>query len=147
MSLLEAIRAAWSWRGLDPTQVIDTSAWGNVIVSTNTGQIWRVCPEELRAEPIAETFASYRVLCSDPQFAEDWNLTALTFEAEALLGKPGDGRCYCLKLPAVLGGRYDGDNLATIALEELIASAGSLAQQIADLPDGAKVSIVVAKPS
>jgi hypothetical protein len=53
------------------------------------------------------------------------------------------GRKYCLKVPGVLGGEYGGDNLTTISLDELIRASGHIAQQIADLPNGASIKLSV----
>ena len=55
------------------------------------------------------------------------------------LGDPGNERCYCLKIPAILGGLYETDNIGTVQIVELISFAGDLAEQIDDLPDGAQV--------
>jgi hypothetical protein len=67
----------------------------------------------------------------------------LVTAATASLGSPGPGKCFCLKQPAVLGGSYQTDNLATIALPELIAFAGHVAEQIKDVPDGERVAIEI----
>jgi hypothetical protein len=63
--------------------------------------------------------------------------------ATAKLGPPDKGRCFCLKIPAVLGGAYGPENFETISLSELISCSGDLASQIKDVPDGAKVSLVI----
>jgi hypothetical protein len=39
----------------------------------------------------------------------------------------------------VLGGKYDVANFGTISRRELVAFAGDIAEQIKDVPDGAKV--------
>jgi len=46
---------------------------------------------------------------------------------------------YCLKTPGVLGGVYGANNLGTISFGELVCTAGHIARQIKDLPDGAKI--------
>jgi hypothetical protein len=63
--------------------------------------------------------------------------------AEHHLGPLSEGRCYCLKLPAVLGGTYEPTNLGTNSVRELLAFAGDIAQQIKDLPDGAQIDLVL----
>ena len=145
MALLESIKAAWSWRGIEPVEVIEINSFGNVIVTTVGGRIWRICPEELKADLIADSYSTFEMLRSHPDFVEDWKMTALAAKAEAILGRPGEGRCYCLKYPAVLGGQYGGDNLATIGIEELVSVAGDMARQIADRPDGAHVRLETGK--
>jgi hypothetical protein len=63
--------------------------------------------------------------------------------ATSELGAPTEGRCFCLKIPAVLGGKYELENLATISILELISFAGDLASQIKDLPVGTNVRLTV----
>jgi hypothetical protein len=141
--LLETIRKAWGWRGIAPTELIAINAFGNVIVRDRTGEIWRICPEELDAKKIAHSQSEYEALRDKEEFAEDWDFAAVRLEAEASLGEPGEGRCYCLKIPAILGGKYADDNLGTISISELLSVSGSMAFQIKDIPDGAKVRLVV----
>lgn len=68
-------------------------------------------------------------------------LESLVRLAYASLGPLPDDRCYCLKLPGPLGGRYAVENIATLKIEEAISASGHLAQQIKDLPDGAKIRV------
>jgi len=70
-------------------------------------------------------------------------LTRLVDLAAAKLGPVPDDRCYCLKVPAVLGGQYEVSNFGTNSRNELISFSGDLAQQIKDLPDGAQVSLTL----
>jgi len=58
-------------------------------------------------------------------------------------GSLSEGRKYCLKIPGVLGGEYDGANLATISLVVLVRFSGDVAKKIRDLPDGAKIELKI----
>lgn len=73
--------------------------------------------------------------------SRDWEMASLVEEAEARYGVQPEGRCFCLKVPAVLGGAYAIENIGTVPLLELIAFVGDLARQIEDLPDGATVDL------
>ncbi len=59
------------------------------------------------------------------------------------LGPPDTGKCYCLKLPGVLGGEYQPDNFAIITVEKLILSSGDIALQIKDVPHGGTIQIQI----
>jgi hypothetical protein len=63
--------------------------------------------------------------------------------ASSVFGTPTEGRSFCLKIPAVLGGKYERDNIGTITLSELISASGHMALQIKDVPDGAKVTLEI----
>ena len=143
MNLLDTIKNAWGWIGLTPAAVQDINAFGNILVTAHDGQVWRICPEDLRADVVAASRAALEQLRRQPDFVEDWDMAAMVDEARGRLGRAGEGRCYCLKVPGVLGGEYGGENLATISLVELIACSGDLAKQVSELPDGAEMRLNV----
>jgi len=67
----------------------------------------------------------------------------LVAQARSALGPLRPGYKYSLKVPAILGGEYGGSNLASTPLQELVSLSGSIARQIDQLPDGARVRLVV----
>jgi hypothetical protein len=141
--LLKTIREAWGWCGIEPAELIAINAFGNVIVQDAAGEIWRIQPEELDATKIAGSRLGYEALRDDPDFATDWDMERPRIEAEALLGEPSEGRCYCLKYPGIFGGQYTAENCGTISIGELLATSGSLAFQIKDVPDGGQIRLPV----
>ena len=146
MDLLGTIKNAWGWVGLAPAAVLEVNAFGNILVTALDGQVWRICPEELSADVVGASLAEFGKVRRQPEFVEDWNMTAMVDEARRTLGQLGEGWCYCLKIPGVLGGEYGGDNLATISLQELVGASGDLAKQVSELPDGAQVRLIVGQP-
>jgi hypothetical protein len=141
MQLLDAVRSAWGWVGIEPVELIDDNDFGNLILKDVRGQYWRLCPEDLHCKIVASTREDLDRLATDQKFLRDWYMRGLVEHAFQRLGALGPGRKYCLKIPGVLGGEYGGDNLATISLDELIRASGHIAQQIADLPDGASIKL------
>ena len=79
---------------------------------------------------------------ADPVRLADQRLDLLVVARERV-GALRPGFKYCLKIPGTLGGEYGGDNLGTISLGELISVSGDIAQQIKDLPDGAKIRLSI----
>jgi hypothetical protein len=141
--MIDTIRQAWSWIGLIPAEIVESNSFGNLIVRAVDGTIWRICPEELSCKVIAEDFCKFTELRANEDFQLDWQMTRFVELAERKLGPPGGGKCYCLKLPAVLGGTYDEANFGTIAVKELISFAGDIAEQIKDVPDGGQIQIEI----
>src|SRR5262249_11965527 len=135
------VRRAWHFTDLVPSAVLDTNAFGNLLVEDTSGRIWRICPEELSCEIVADSRADLEQLRRTADFVQNWEMPRLVKLAQSSLGTPGPGRCYCLKVPAVIGGAYAVDNLGTIALSELIDVSGDVAFQIKDLPDGTRVEV------
>jgi hypothetical protein len=135
-AMLDAIRESWAWTGLDAADVVRTNEFGNVIVRAADGAIWRICPEELSCKIIAHNDAEYEALWASEEFQLDWRMERLVEIVRVALDPVESGQCYCLKVPAVLGGRYDVANLGTIRRRELIGFAGDVARQIKDVADG-----------
>ncbi|MEM6504452.1 MAG: T6SS immunity protein Tdi1 domain-containing protein [Planctomycetota bacterium] len=141
MSMIGTIREAWGWCGLEPVEVEHQNAFGNLIVRDANAAFWRICPEELSAEQICCNEGELTELMKSDQFIEDWAMDAMVREARRVHGDLSEGRVYCLKAPAVLGGAYEADNYGTILLSELISFSGDVAQQIKDLPEGAQIEL------
>lgn len=141
MQLLDEVRSAWGWVGIEPVELIDDNDFGNLILKDVGGQYWRLCPEDLYCEVVASSGEELDRLSKDQEFLGDWYMRGLVDQAFRRLGALAHGRKYCLKIPGVLGGEYGGDNLGTISLRELIRASGHIAQQIADLPDGVSIKL------
>ena len=143
MSLIDEIREFWGWAGIKPTEVIDENDFGNLIIKDENGCYWRLCPEDCYCKVIATNRSELDALSRDPAFLEDWHMTALVASASSRCGPLTDGRKYCLKIPGVLGGAYDDDNLGTAPQIELVRFSGDIARQIEKLPEGAQIQLRV----
>lgn len=128
-----------------PNSIIAENEFGNVIVKATDGFYWRICPEDLDCRPIAKNSYELATLRADHDFQEDWKVEAWVAAANEAIGPLTDNQCFCLKIPAVIGGEYDVENFAKISRIELISSSGDIAEQIKDLPDGEKIKLVISK--
>ena len=138
-SLIPIIERAWGWAGIAPKVVLERNAFGNLLVLDQVGRYWRITPEDLSCAMIAETQADYATLRANTEFQTDWNMARLCEVAQSCVGYVTDDRAYCLKIPSVLGGTYESENIGDSSVAELISFAGELASQIDDLPDGAEI--------
>jgi hypothetical protein len=143
MNLLDEIREHWGWVGLDPVEIVGENDFGNLLIEDADGRYWRLTPEECECKQVATNRAALDVLSNDQEFLADWHMPKLTEEARATFGELVEGRKYCLKIPAVFGGEYGGENLATAPLLDMIRMAGDIARQIHGLPDGATIKLNV----
>jgi hypothetical protein len=145
MTIIEELRGAWGWAGIDPLEVIDENEFGNLIIKDVRGQYWRLMPEECCCEVIAENRPALDALTADQEFQEDWDMTELVDMAKESLGPLTEGRKYCLKVPGLLGGEYDVENFGTAPLVELIRMSGDIAKQVEELPPGTQVTLKIAE--
>ena len=140
-ALTDDIRESWSWLGVAPVSVVRVNKFGNVVFSDAEGHYWRICPEELECNRIADSSQAFERLVRDPEFITDWEMARLVAVAEAKFGAQPPGRCFCLKIPGILGGEYDIANIGTITVGELVRFSGDAARQIKDLPPGSQVQL------
>jgi hypothetical protein len=143
MELIAVIEEAWGWVGIKPTLVVGDNDFGNLIVKDESGQYWRLCPEDLYCKVVAHNREELDELSQGQEFLRDWHMSTLVGQAKEQLGTLRPGYKYCLKRPAVLGGQYGGSNLAVISLRELVAASGHMAKEIEGLPDGAQVKLQI----
>ena len=143
MRILDEIATAWGWKGVRPRAIVMQNAFGNVIFTDDEGRYWRICPEDLSCDVVAVDSNEFARLRASDGFLIDWAMQALVDQASAAIGTPTAGRCYCLKIPAVLGGAYALHNVGTIDRAELIAASGHIAEQIKELPDGTKIRLKI----
>ena len=143
MSLIQEIKNAWSWVGIDPVSIVGENDFGNLMIEDSKGQYWRLCPEDAYCEVVASSREELDTLSRDQDFLQDWYMKNLVDQAREKLGDLEEGYKYHLVISGVLGGAYDISNIAKAPLVELIGLSGDIALQIKDLPDGTKVELKV----
>ena len=143
MSIIDEVIKSWGWTGIKPVELVAENEFGNLILKDADDKFWRLCPEDVYCEVIADSVESYNKLINTDEFLIDWNMTVMVDEATEMLGPLQDGYKYTLKIPGVLDGEYCGSNLTTATFNEIIQTSGDLGKQIKDLPDGAKVNFTV----
>lgn len=143
MNLIERIRDAWGWIGLEPVEVVAENDFGNLIIRDASDAYWRLCPEECSCKIVAQSRDELEKLLKDSEFIVDWEMQRIVEVAYSTHGPLSGGRKYCLKIPGCLGGPYSAENYGTAPLVELVGFSGEIARQAKDLPDGAQVMLKV----
>lgn len=139
--ILTTINKYWAWTGIDAVEIVSSSEFGNIIFKSAEETYWRLCPEELYCNEIAENLSDLNALMVDPNFLNDWEMKEYLMVAKEKLGKLQIGEKYCLKLPLPFGGEYSKENFDTILQIDQISYAGQLASKIDGLPPGTKIQI------
>jgi len=141
--MIDIINKSWSWKGFEAKEILLINEFGNIIFRTDSEEYWRICPEELHCEIIANNKDDFESLISDPEYKVDWEVSELVKLAQNTLGELEKGQKYCLKMPAAIGGLYEKKNLGKISFSELISFSGDMAFQIKDLKDGDKLKLTI----
>lgn len=143
--MIDQVNKAWSWKKVNAIQLLHINSFGNIIFETDKMEYWRICPEELSCEKIANSKAELEKLFNDEEFLEDWQMLNLVEIAKSELGILEENQKYCLKIPAILGGNYEVANFGKISFSELISASGDLAFQIKDVKEGEKIKLLIKK--
>lgn len=141
--LLHAVAKGWGWKIGKPVEILATNLFGNAIVKNDAGRFFRIMPEEWQCELLATSVSELEEKRRSSEFLHDWMMTRVVEMAERAHGPLADGQVYYWVRPGILGGKYDAENTRKISLRELLAYSGDMAQQIADVPDGEQIRIVV----
>ena len=143
MNIISEIIKSWGWVGVNPTEIVAENEFGNLILKDADDKFWRLCPEDVYCEVVAESIDDYNELINDNDFLNDWNMTIMVNEAIEMLGELKEGYKYYMVVPGVLNGEYSGTNIQTAPFIDIIRISGNLGKQIKDLPDGAEVKLKV----
>lgn len=143
MSIISEIRESWSWVGIEPSEIVRENHFGNLLIKDFQNRIWRLCPEDVYCEIVAESDEELNELLHSPEFKSDWDMKALVGQATQKLGALKDGYKYYLVVPGVLGGEYAASNIKAAPLAEIVRLSGHIGKQIRDLPDGAEIQLKV----
>lgn len=138
MNILDEVSAAWGWTGIVPDELVTENEFGNLIIKDPEDKFWRICPEELTCEVVADSIDAYNVLIQDDEFNEDWFMADMVAIGEKKLGELKEGHKFCLVVPGALGGDYDAKNIKSVAFDALIKKSGEVGKQLHDLPEGAE---------
>lgn len=115
MSILNEIKDTWGWVGIDPQEVVIENEFGNLIIKDPNDKFWRIYPEEVYSQVVAESIDEYNTLIKTEEFLEDWFTSAMFEEAEKLQGGLVPGQKYHMVISGVLGGEYDGSNVKVVS--------------------------------
>lgn len=139
MNVLETVKQYWGWTGIEPEKLIAENEFANLIIQDTEGRFWRLCPEDLYCDPIADDKDEYNELVTDEEFNQDWFMEVMVHKATEKFGQLEDGKKFHLLEPGALGGKYAVFNIKPIEFERIIKFSGELAHKI-QRAGGKKVS-------
>lgn len=139
MNILETVNQYWGWVGIEPKTLIAENEFANLIIQDVDDRFWRLCPEDLYCEVIADDKDEYNELVKDEEFNQDWFMEIMVHKATEKYGELEEGSKFHMLEPGALGGKYAVFNVKPIAFEKIIKFSGELAQKI-DRAGGKKVN-------
>lgn len=73
--------------------------------------------------------------------ANEWLSIPLVDKLTAVDVRLSPGQCYGFRIPPVLGGSYELDNIAPISISDYLGATAQIYRQLNELPDGSKVRL------
>lgn len=96
---------------------------------------------------VAESRDEFTARIDEPDNAAEWLMIPLVERLVAADMVLTDGQCYGFRLPPVLGGKYEIENVAVLPVHDYLNGYGSIHHQMIDVPNGGQVIIdIVNRP-
>lgn len=137
---VERLLADWRWLCPNRVSLVARNAFGDLFLRDERGQIYRLDVAVGKLLKIADSEAQFRDLAI--KRGDEWFARTDEDTAAARGLKPDQTQCIAFSVPLVF--RQGGADTAYIAdLYEHVSFLGDLNRQIFELPDGARVRLVV----
>jgi len=139
---VERLLAEWRWLCPNPMSLVARSAFGDLFLLDQAGQIHRLDVAIGRLLRVADSETQFKELAASKR--EEWFAESDEVAAAAKGLKPNLTQCIGFSVPLVLRSIPTSPNKPHVVdLYEHIAFLGDINQQIANLPDGAEVRLVI----
>jgi hypothetical protein len=139
---VERLLADWRWLCPNRMSLVAKTAFGDMFLRDETEQIYRLEVASGKLLKVADSEAQFRELAISKR--EEWFAESDELAAAARGLKPSVTQCIGFSVPVVFreGGTPDTPYVAD--LYDHVSFLGDLNGQVANLPDGAKVRLVIA---
>jgi len=139
---VERLLAEWRWLCPNPMSLVARNAFGDLFLRDQAGQIHRLDVGIGKLLKVADSEAQFRELATSKR--EEWFAESDEVAAAVKGLKPNLTQCVGFSVPLVFRSGSTSPNKPYVAdLYEHIAFLGDINQQIAKVPNGAKVQLVI----
>jgi len=130
----------WSWLVKGRFRAIAASKFGDWFLERPDGTVEMLDAIEGTLEQVASSYAEFQQLINTPEKQELWLLSELVFTLHEKSIIPTSGECYSFKLPLVLGGKAESDNVEVCSFRLWVSLSGQIHEQSRNLPEGTRVT-------
>ena len=142
----DRLLSEWRWLCPQPVTIIDRNVYGDLFLRDKLGRVHMLDVGAGELSLIAYSVAEFEELSATAEKRDDWYSEAKAKKAAELGLVPGAMQCIAFDIPVV----FEESAKATGYVADIydyIGYLGDVHRQIATLPDGAKVKLVVKPPS
>ena len=130
---------SWRWLGIEGKAPVLASLFGDVILQDPTGY-WFLDTVEGRLTRTWVSQQEVQATLDTEEGQDQYLLGGLAMAAEASGLRLSDDEVYAFKVPPVLGGAFDLENVEVTDFVVAVNLAGQLHDQVKKLPPGTRVS-------
>lgn len=116
--------------------------FGDLIVLLEDGSLHYMDFSVNELRRIADSQDDFCIRIDQGDNADEWLMIPAVDACVAAGMQLEANQCYSFKIPAVLGGKYEIENIAPLDMEVNYSFLADIHRQIKDLPDGTKINLV-----
>lgn len=138
---IERLLAEWRWLCPSRMTLVARSAFGDLFLADDAGQVLRLDVSVGKLETIASSETEFQALLEDPEKRETWfgETDERSLAEKGLV--PSDNQCIGFYPPLVFAEKPHEPYLVDIY--EHVSFLGDLNNQIVNVPDGEKIKLMV----
>ena len=140
---VERLLVGWRWLCPKRMTLVARNAFADMFLQDESGGVFRLDVAVGKLVKVADSVAQFRQLAVSREKREEWFKESAEQAASARELKPNATQCIGFSVPLVFAESGSLDTPYVVDLYEHISFLGDLNQQIANLPDGAKVRLHV----
>jgi hypothetical protein len=137
----ERLLAEWRWLCPSPMTIIARTAFADLYLRDQAGRIHRLDVAIGKLNLVAGSEAEFFELANTPGKREAWFAESAELAANTRGLRPDANQCIAFSIPLVFAESGYSENPYVGDIYEHVSFLGDLHQQIANLPDGAKVRL------
>jgi len=139
----EDLLGEWRWLIGPDLQPIVATVMGDVFLKSGDGCVSLLRTDIGELSRVAGSVEDLRNSMKDNALVQDWFMLNLLQKLIDTGAVRRANQVFGFVIPPVLGGEYSKENIRAVSLPDYLNFTGDVAQQIADLPDGATVQLKV----
>ena len=135
-----ALLADWNWLLKGTFRVLAGSKFGDWFLGRPDGTVDFLDAIEGTVRQVAPNVDEFHRLINTRERQEEWLLSDLVLACHGKGMVPGPSQCYGFKLPPVVGGPVELENIEVLDLQLWVSLAGQIHRQSVGLPEGTAVA-------
>jgi hypothetical protein len=142
-----ALLADWRWLVQGRVRPVLLTMFGDWFLERENGDVEFLDLLEGQLTRVAGSIRELEALLDEEKLQDQWLLGPTIVALHARRLRPGVGECYGYKLPPIVGGSVEIENIEVLFLTVWQSIMGQIHQQSAALPEGTRISEFKNKPT